>query len=117
MKRLLKATLIIALMLGALFTFSACGKKSSNSIVGNWEYEGSKYSSLKYVYTFNEDGTGKYDAAGVTMEFTYELKDGNKIAILYKGNTDPFETEYSIDGDKLNIKDSSNNDTIYNRAK
>ena len=69
------------------------------------------------MYTFNEDGTGKYDAAGVTMEFTYELKDGNKIAILYKGNTDPFETEYSIDGDKLNIKDSSNNDTIYNRAK
>ena len=114
MKKLLKSTLIIALLFGALFTLAGCGK-NSKSIVGSWKYDG--IGSLNFEYTFNEDGTGKYDVAGTAMEFTYELKDDNKISILYKGTTTPFETEYSIDGDKLNIKDSLGNDTIYKKVK
>ncbi len=50
------------------------------------------------------------------MEFTYKI-DGDKISILYTGNTDPFETTYSIDGDTLNVRDSLGKDTLYKREK
>ena len=48
------------------------------------------------------------------MKCTYEI-DGDKISILYDGNTAPFETTFSIDGNKLNVKDSMGKDTIYTR--
>ncbi len=118
MKKVLGIVLTIVMLAVALFTFSACGdnkKKedasSKNPIVGSWKYEGGGY-----TYTFNEDGTGKYELAGAAMEFTYETKDG-KLSILYKGNTAPFETEYKIEGDTLNVIDSLGNDTIYKKVK
>ena len=90
-----------------MFTFTACGKKEEkkdlNSIVGSWKYDGSEYGNYEFIYTFNEDGTGKYEAAGRTMEFTYETKDGNKLSILYKGNTASFDTEYEIKDNTLNV--------------
>ena len=106
---------VICVLLATLlccFVFAACGasddggSKSSDpaeAIVGTWEYE-----SGGFTYVFNKDGTGEY----VGKAFTYTL-DGNKISILYDGNTAPFETEYEIDGNKLNIKDSFGTDTIY----
>ena len=119
MKKILKSTLIVALVIGALFTLTACGNKddkkdgkSSNPIVGSWKYEGGGY-----TYTFNEDGTGKYEFGSSAMEFTYETKDGNKLSILYKGSSVPFETEYEINGDSLNVKDSFGSDTIYKKVK
>ena len=48
------------------------------------------------------------------MECTYEV-DGDKLSILYNGNSAPFETTYTIEGKKLNIKDSFGSDTIYER--
>ena len=83
-----------------------------NALVGSWE---NKSYGSSYTYTFNADGTGKYDAAGTIMEFTYTTS-GNKISILYTGNTDPFETEYNIDGNTLNVIDSLGNDTLYEKV-
>lgn len=121
MKKILSIVLVLALIVGALVTFTACGKKEekkdSNSIVGSWKYDGSEYGNYEFIYTFNEDGTGKYEAAGRTMEFTYETKDGNKLSILYKGNTASFDTEYEIKDNTLNVKDSLGNDTIYKKVK
>lgn len=116
MKNVLKSILLILVLLIAVFALTACGnKEESNSkkatIVGSWKYDGADY-----TYTFNEDGTGDYSAAGTKMEFTYTTED-NKISILYTGNTAPFETEYSIDGDTLNIIDSFGRDTLYKKVK
>ena len=101
---------------GALCALTACGSKKADeggaeaaSIVGEWKLD-------PFAYTFNEDGSGQYDAAGTVMKFTYET-DGDKLSILYDGNTAPFETTYSISGDELNVKDSSGNDTIYKKVK
>lgn len=80
------------------------------ALVGSWEYEGGSF-----IYTFNSDGTGTYDVgAEDVMTFTYKT-DGSKISFLYKGNTEPMELEYVIDGDTLNVKDSFGSDTIYKR--
>ena len=118
MKKVLGIVLTFMMLAVTLVTFSACGDKkkdeaSKNPIIGSWKYDGGG----NYVYTFNEDGTGNYDFGGNKMEFTYELKDGSKISIIYKGNTSPFETEYKIDGDTLNVIDSLGNDTIYKKVK
>ena len=88
-------------------------KKVSNDIVGSWK--NNDYGS-DFIYTFNADGTGKYDAAGTIMEFTYTTS-GKKLSILYTGNTTPFETEYSVKGDTLNVIDSIGNDTLYKKVK
>ena len=55
-------------------------------------------------------GAGKSGIASVGLL----LRNGAN-AILYDGNTAPFETTFSIDGKKLNIKDSFGNDTIYTK--
>ena len=48
------------------------------------------------------------------MNCTYEV-DGDKLSILYTGNTAPFETTYKIEGDTLTIKDSLDSDVVYKR--
>ena len=101
----MKKILMVLVLFITVFTLVGCGSKKTG-IVGKWEYEGSSL----YVYTFNEDGTGNYSG----MEFTYTI-DGDKISILYNGNTIPFETTYKLEGNKLNILDSNGNDTIYKR--
>ena len=130
MKKVLTIVLIVVLFVGGLFVLTGCDNnngstsnggsseskteaKSGSEIVGSWK--NNSYGS-DYIYTFNEDGTGKYDAAGTLMEFTYTI-DGSKISILYTGNTDPFETEFKIDGDTLNVIDSLGKDTLYQKVK
>ena len=106
MKKIISTIFVIAICV----LLVGCGKKA-NGIVGKWE---TKLGSYSYVYTFNEDKTCTYDAAGTLMKGTYEI-DGDKISILYDGNTAPFETTFSIEDNKLNVKDSMGNDTIYTR--
>ena len=77
------------------------------ALVGEWEYEGGRY-----TYLFNEDGTGTYTVGETVMAFTYEATD-TELSILYDGNTSPFKTTYEVDGDRLNIRDSFGSDTIY----
>ena len=103
-----KIVLFVFVFLASALLLVGCGKKG---LAGTWA---SKEYSGRYVYTFNEDGTGNYDAAGTKMDFTYKIED-DKISILYTGNTAPFETRYTLDGNTLNIVDSFGNDTIYTR--
>ena len=86
---------------------------SASPIVGRWKYyvENSSY-SIDYIYTFNNDGTGSYEMAGASKSFTYTT-DGNKLTITY--DSAPFETEYEINGDILNVKDSFGDDTLYKK--
>ena len=111
MKKTLKVLAIVAILVSALFALTGCGEKSksTNSIVGSWKAE-----QGEYIYTFNEDGTGNYSVYSTTMEFTYKTEN-DKISITYNGSTAPFETEYSINGDTLNIKDSFGKDTFYKK--
>ena len=91
-------------------------KVESNSIVGQWKYDDSDFSGsgMDFVYTFNANGTGNYAAAGTDMPFTY-VADGSQLTITYESGV--FETEYEINGDILNVKDSGGSDTLYKRVK
>ena len=82
--------------------------KNKNPLIGSW-------ANGSYVYTFNEDGTCSYGYSSLgAMDCTYTTE-GDKISILYNGNTAPFETTYKIDGNQLNVIDSFGNDTIYTK--
>lgn len=81
-------------------------KKESNSIVGQWEYE-----EGYFVYTFNEDKTGSYEAQGSGLKFTYAIN-GNKITFTYDDNK-LFETEFRIEGNTLIVKDSGGQELKY----
>lgn len=108
MKQIKKAT-IISILIATIFTLSACGKKeNSNSIVGKWAYSDS------FIYTFNKDKTCSYDAMGTLMKCTYTV-DGDKLSIMYEGDTEPFETTFKIEDNVLTIKDSLDNDVNYKR--
>ena len=106
----MKRVLVITLTLVSVLSLVGCGKKEEkNPLVGKWEYS----SSIAYV--FNNDNTCSYEFYGQSRTCTYEMKDENKLSILYDGDTDPFETTYTIDGKKLIIKDSFDNDVIYTK--
>jgi len=90
--------------------FVGCSKTSKKSpLVGKWTHD-------SYVYTFNEDNTCSYDALGTIMKCTYKV-DGDKLSILYDGNSTSFDTTFKIENNKLNIKDSFGSDTIYIKTK
>jgi hypothetical protein len=82
-----------------------------DKFVGQWASE--QYSGA-FVYTFNADGTGNYDASGTDMPFTYTIEDNN-LSILYDGDTFPFETTFVITDTTLTIKDSFDEDVVYNK--
>ena len=114
MNRIIKSIVIVLILLFTIFILAGCGNQESkqetqNTIVGVWKYNGGDY-----TYTFKEDGTGNYKVSNTIMEFSYTT-DGNKLSIMYTGNTVPFETEYSIDGKTLNVKDSNGKDTLYTK--
>lgn len=106
MKKTLLTLGIVLVLVLSVFILTGCEKKAEG-LVGQWAYS-------SFVYTFNEDKTGTYDALGSTMEFTYE-DDGSKVSILYKGNTAPLELNYRIEGNKLIITDSFGSDVEYTR--
>lgn len=108
---------IFALAVGGFFVFKSLNNKKvePNPIIGIWKNETS-IEGLEFVYTFNEEGSGIYDAAGSIMQFTYKI-DGDKISILYEGDTASFDTTFSIDGDTLNIIDSNGENIPYQKVK
>ena len=106
LKNIFKKVLLSFVLIGCIVALVGCNKQSdSNSIVGSWAHD-------SYVYTFNDNNTGNYEAGGTKMEFTYK-DDGKKVSILYTGNTDASDYEYKIEGKKLIIKDSLGNDVEY----
>ena len=118
----MKATKTLALVFIlalACLALAACGAAGGgegeaaggNPIVGTWasvDFGGA------FIFTFNEDGTGNYDASGTDMPFTYTAEDG-ALSILYDGDDLPFDTEYTVDGDKFIMKDSLGEDVVYNK--
>ena len=82
--------------------------QSASPLVGSWDYA----ELSGFVYTFNEDGTGKYDAFGEVLNFTYTVTDST-LEFHYEDTDAPFTTEYTIDGDTLTIKDSLGEDVKY----
>ena len=100
-KGLLFSLLAVVLCLGVV----GCGKKEEG-LVGKWNYG----SSDTFQYVFNEDKTCSY--AGRTCTYTV---DGDKLSILYDGDTVSFDTTFKIEGDTLIIKDSLDNDVVYTR--
>lgn len=110
MKKIVLSIALAVVLLASMFILTGCGKSKDSDkapIIGSWDHSG-------YVYTFNEDKTGTYELYGSKMNFTYE-DDGNKITILYNGNTVPGTYEYRIDGNKLIIKDSFGKDVVYTK--
>ncbi len=85
-------------------TVVGCGKK--DGIVGTWNYG----SSSTFQFVFNEDKTCSY--AGRKCTYTV---DGDKLSILYEGDTAPFETTFKIEDNKLTVKDSLGSDVVYTR--
>ena len=127
MKRFIVSTLIAVLLCVGLFVLTGCENNKENkeevsestskqeSIVGIWNND-TTLEGYEFIYTFKEDGTGEYDAAGTLMPFTYTIN-GDQISILYEGDTVSFDTTFSVEGDTLNVLDSMGNDTLYQKVK
>lgn len=101
MKKVIKYAIILGVITIAL---SGCGK---TSIVGKWAHD-------SFVYTFNDDKTCSYDVAGSMLYCTYEIE-GDKISILYTGNTNAFETPFRIEKDVLYLTDGFGSEITYNK--
>jgi hypothetical protein len=104
-----KLIMTTSLLLVGTSILTGCGKEEAKKdpLIGKWAHGA-------YVYTFNEDKTCEYDISGNIRKCTYET-DGDKISILYEGSNVPFVTTYEIKDNKLNIKDTFNNDTFYDK--
>lgn len=110
----MKKVLLGLLVVVSIIFLAGCGKDTNTTtktktapIVGSWEHG-------SYVYTFNSDGTGNYAYGDTKMEFTYE-DTGSEVEILYTGNTVAGKYSYKIEGKKLIIKDSFDNDVEYTK--
>ena len=116
MKKYLKYLIILFILVLGVASLTGCDKKKPEieidrtSIVGKWKYK----NGGKFIYTFNKDGTGTYEVGKNVMKFTYKT-DKDKLSILYDGDTESFDTTYSIEKDILNVKDSLGEDTLYKR--
>lgn len=111
----MKKWIAIALtMVVCLSLLAGCGKDKKEepvTIVGTWEY-----ADMDAAYIFNEDGTGAYRFYGAEMPFTY-TDDGEKISILYDGNTNANVFAYTISGQTLSIEDSFGEIVEYQKTK
>ena len=100
------------LIIIAIFMLTSCKeKKEIPNIVGTWKFQDSEI----IKYTFNEDGTGTYNVANESVEFTYTIKD-NILSITYKGYNNSVDAEYNVDGNYLNIKDLNDKYATYIKA-
>lgn len=97
-----KSFLISLVAIVLCLTLVGCSKK--NGIVGTWSY------SSSFEFVFKEDKTCSY--AGRNCTYTI---DGDKLSILYDGDTASFDTTFKIEDNKLTIKDSLGNDVVYTR--
>ncbi len=116
MNRVFKGLLALLFLVAGIFVLTGCEKKEKEpeidrtSIVGKWKYK----NGGNFIYTFNKDGSGTYEVGESTMKFTYKT-DKDKLSILYDGDTESFDTTYSIENDVLNVKDSNGKDVLYKR--
>ena len=104
-----KMVLFTVLFVGIIFLAGCKKAEKEPSIVGKWEYE-----SGSFIYTFKKDKTCSYDFGSSSMKCTYEI-DGDKLSILYDGNSTSFDTTFEIKDNVLTIKDSLGNDVRYKK--
>lgn len=91
--------------------------QTQNPIVGTWRFDDPEFvnAGVELSYTFNADGTGNYNGAGQISNFTYATS-GNNLHVDF-GESGPMNTEYSISGDILYIKDITGNNTPYKKIR
>ncbi|MBE6678603.1 MAG: hypothetical protein E7597_07410 [Ruminococcaceae bacterium] len=106
MKRALATIMLFALVLTA---FTACGSdgpktnRKNNTIIGTWE---GSLDGITMTYSFKADGTGKAEAAGATIEYTWTVKDGklNAVGEFMGETTEVFQdADYKLENGKLII--------------
>ena len=83
-------------------------------IVGSFRYVDPDIQELVCTYTFNANGTGKYDIAGEVMNFTYTT-DGSTLTIMFEGQQVPMVVEYTVDANALVIIDGTGSEIVYMR--
>ena len=103
----MKKYLLIILLVIILFITSGCKK----NIIGKW-----KSIDDDLYYVFNSDNTCYYEMSNARLDCTYE-DDGEKISILFKGNTNKNIYNYSFEKSTLIIKDSENNIYKFKKTK
>ena len=96
----MKKTIALVLMCALLCVcLCSCGK----SIVGSWEAD---IEGVTGTITFEKDGTGKFEASGLSMDITWEA-DGGKLDMTMSlfGQTSPVfeDAEYKVKGNTLTI--------------
>ena len=126
MKKIICASAIICAAIMASLSFSACGGSSasgnettsavsdtnnSQSIVGSWATE--LYGD-EYVYTFNTDGTGVYNAAGKIMNLTYKTEDGIYYE-TFEGSTSAVKRPYRVENNQFIVEDTYGEEIVYNK--
>jgi len=83
-------------------------------IVGSFRYVDPDIQELVCTYTFNANGTGKYDISGEVLNFTYTT-DGNTLTIMFEGQQVPMVVEYTVDANALVIIDGTGAEIVYMR--
>ena len=126
MKKIICASAIICAAIMASLSFSACGGSSasgnettsavsdtnnSQSIVGSWATE--LYGD-EYVYTFNADGTGVYNAVGKIMNLTYKTEDGIYYE-TFEGSTSAVKRPYRVENNQFIVEDTYGEEIVYNK--
>ena len=128
MKKFLTTAVIILAAFVTAISFCSCkGKTNSDqtttaqsesaaanadqSIVGSWSLN--LYGD-EYVYTFNPDGTGTYNAAGKVMNLTYSIKDGIYYE-TFEGSTAPVKRAYRVENNQFIVEDSYGEEIVYNK--
>ena len=127
MKKYLSAIALICAALMASACLCACnggGKSSaqsqsaeskandaSQSIVGSWS---TMLYGDEYVYTFNEDGSGVYNAAGKEMKLKYSTKDGIYYE-TFEGSSATVEHPYRVENNQFIVQDSYGQEIVYNK--
>lgn len=99
----MKKTLAIVLVVVALATMLvACGGKS-DSIIGTWE---ATQDGVTASFTFEEGGKGKMETMGMSVDTTWEIKDGKlniNASVMGAETAAVAGADYKVEGNKLTI--------------
>ena len=124
MTRMKKTTTLIILCLLLCISFCACSTKKEKTAMGTWalylilddngeavfldEYCNEKgiadASEINETYTFNKDGSGKYSAGDMSIDFTYTV-DGNTLKCVFPDEEDIFVMTYDPLNDQIQCTD------------
>ncbi len=102
-----KALALLLVFASLAMVLVSCG---GDDIIGTWE---GKQDGITMTLTFEEDGKGKVASEGISMDMTWEIKDGKLNASMsFMGETEEMfkGAEFEVDGDKLTI--TSNGESV-----